>query len=258
MNELLYGWFKDLAFSFKDGNQQLEKAVEIKLEHTFRVCNESKIICKAIGLDETSTEIADIIALLHDAGRFEQFKKYNTFSDRKSINHAVLAVTITEENQLLKHLPPDKQNIIKKAILYHNLRELPTDMNETEALFCNIVRDADKLDIYRIVAQHYTNPDPLNKDIVEIGVEDSSEITDKVCQSILDGKTVDYKDLRTLNDFKLAQIGWVFDFYFPISLSLIKSRGHFDTIKSQIPVTVLTTEVLDKVESFLKYRLQSL
>ena len=43
--------------------------------------------------------IAEAVALLHDVGRFEQYKRYGTFNDRKSVNHAALGVEIMKKNR---------------------------------------------------------------------------------------------------------------------------------------------------------------
>lgn len=67
-------------------------------------------------------ELAELIGLLHDIGRFEQIKRYNTFIDKNSINHGQLGVKILfDDNQIRRFIKDSKyDDIIKTAILNHN------------------------------------------------------------------------------------------------------------------------------------------
>ena len=63
---------------------------------------------------------------MHDAGRFPQYRRWRTFRDSESDNHARLGLEVMREQQVLAHLSPDEQLLIEEAVRFHNLLALPT------------------------------------------------------------------------------------------------------------------------------------
>lgn len=248
--------FRKYAQSFHGDDPGLNEAVQLKTDHTSRVCDEITTLSKSIDLDQKNTSIAQSIALLHDLGRFEQFKKYRTFADRKSINHAELAVSLIDKFDILKDFSSEDSNLIKTAVLHHNARALPDGLNDIEKLFCGLIRDADKLDIFTIAVSRYLNhdTDPLKSEIFEIGIPDKPIVTTEVCECVGKGLSVDFGKIRSLNDFKLIQIGWIYDLNFQCSFRLIKSRGHFDIIKGLLPQVPEVLWAVGKAEEFLNIK----
>ena len=115
-----------------------------KYHHSFRVMEIAREIAISLELSDKDIELASICGLFHDIGRFQQWTKYQTFIDDKSIDHGDLGYGILEE------LYPDNEdkNIVLNATKYHNKYCIPK-LDDRTTLFCNIVRDADKLDIIR-------------------------------------------------------------------------------------------------------------
>ena len=257
INEL-YTWFDNYTETFFKQSSKIDLAVRLKIDHTFRVCHDNKILCTAIDANSEVVFISTIVALLHDIGRFEQFQKYNTFADRYSINHAVLAVEIIERYNLLADLSNAESDKVITAIRLHNVRELPSDLDEDYKIFCNLVRDADKIDIYKITADYYENPNSAESEIIGIGIQDTPDISVEVCEAIANKKNVDFSLMHSLNDFKLVQLGWVYDFNFPVSLSIIKSRNHYDTIKKHLPDVPMVKRVIDSVDNYLENKIRLL
>jgi len=68
-------WFFNYVQTFKDGDKELKQNVVLKEEHTKRVCKEIVGIGKQLGLNDNDLRLAEIIALLHDVGRFEQYSR---------------------------------------------------------------------------------------------------------------------------------------------------------------------------------------
>jgi hypothetical protein len=256
--EKLYSWFNKYTETFFNQSAATDLAVRLKIDHTFRVCHDNKILCTAINADTEVIFMSTIVALLHDVGRFEQFQKYNTFADRHSVNHATLAIEIIERYNLLADLSSLESDTILSAIQMHNIREIPVSLDDRQRKFCNLIRDADKIDIYKITAEYYKNPNSAESEIMSIGIKDTPEISDEVCDAIINKKNVDFSLMRSLNDFKLVQLGWVYDFNFPVSLSIIKSRGHYDTIKLYLPDIPKTRQVLNAVDAYMEGQIQLL
>jgi hypothetical protein len=252
----LYTWFDNYTRTFFNKSATIDLAVRLKIDHTLRVCHDNKVLCSAIGADSEVVFISTIVALLHDVGRFEQFLKYNTFADRYSVNHAILAIEIVERYNLLSDLSSAESDKVLTAIRMHNVRQLPIDLDEHQRIFCNLIRDADKIDIYKITAEFYKNPDSAESEIIGIGIKDTPEISDEVCEAIINKNNVDFSSMRSLNDFKLVQLGWVYDFNFPVSLSIIKSRGHYDTVKLFLPDVPKVKRVLDAVDVYIENQIR--
>ena len=59
--------------------------IKLKIEHIKRVAENIKNIALEQGLDSEQIKLAEIIGLLHDIGRFEQVRLYDTFSDKISV-----------------------------------------------------------------------------------------------------------------------------------------------------------------------------
>ena len=79
-------WFTNYVHTFKMVDQNIQQNIDLKKDHTVRVCKEILQIGAQIGLDEDELRLAEIIALLHDTGRFEQISRYQTFMDSKSVD----------------------------------------------------------------------------------------------------------------------------------------------------------------------------
>jgi hypothetical protein len=251
LNKLME-WFDSYAASFRNGDPQLEDAVQLKYDHTRRVGVEMEVLCDSIGLDGEMRVLARIAALLHDVARFEQFKKYRTFSDKKSEDHAAMGVGIIWEHHLLNDLPFNQQEIVLGAIRYHNFARIPSGLTEDQTFVCRLLRDADKLDIYTIALDYYINPDPARHDTVQISMPEGETVTPEVCASVLSGQTIPYEDINTVADFKMIQLGWVFDLNFKYSIRCVKERGYIQDLQKFLPDTADVAKAIAAVEQYLE------
>ena len=203
-----------------------EPSIERKLEHSFRVMEISKKIATNLKLEKEKIEVATLIGLLHDIGRFEQYTQYKTFSDLKSFDHGDYGVELLEENNRIREfIATDKYDTtIKKAIKNHNKFEIEQGLNEEEVLFSKIIRDADKLDIfYEVIEMFWEN----KKEEKERG-----ELTSKIKEQFYNGKIINKKDIAD-NEYtnKIVQvIAFIYDINFPISFEIIKREKYIDRI----------------------------
>ena len=132
--------------------------VALKVEHTFRVAGLCDVISDSLGMTGYDKDLAWLLGMLHDIGRFEQVRRYHTFRDALSVNHAELSADILFREGLIKNFikveddpaESDDYLLTEKAIRLHNVFQLPDDLTERELRFATILRDADKLDILRV------------------------------------------------------------------------------------------------------------
>jgi hypothetical protein len=253
--DTLLAWYDGYAASFKTGDQELEDAVALKYSHTRRVMGEMQQLCESISLDPHRSELAKTAALLHDVARFEQFNKYRTFSDSRSINHAAAAVDIISSNRLLAPLDPADARDLIAAIRCHNETSLPIELAGDGLLFSKLLRDADKLDIYKVVIDHYSKPLTQRNKSIQIGFPDGENVSTEICSDMLANKTVSYEKIVSVADFKIVQLGWVFDLNFPHSFQCFKERDYIGHIKRHLPLSPDVLRVVAHVEAYLDSKL---
>ena len=207
--------------SFRTETGDLPKMMQLKRVHTDAVVENARRIATDEHLDASLTERAAIAALLHDTGRYEQLKRYNTFRDSESCDHAVLSHDIVHAASWVDDEP------ILKAVLYHNRRDLPEDMDADTAVLSKIVRDADKLDIFRVLEDQIASTDWRTDKRAFWNLATEEEPNPAVIDAIREGRAVDYQQIKSLSDFVLIQVGWIRSgLYFAASRQLAHSRGH--------------------------------
>lgn len=207
-----------------------DEKISHKVKHTYRVVDNAKYLCDSMNIDRENTELAMVIALLHDIGRFDQAKEMKSFrEDINNYDHATLGVKLLfDENQIRKYVDNDKYDkIIRTAIANHSKFILDcSDMSELEVLHSKIVRDADKLDtLYsKTVDDIYTMANITEEDI------ENSKITDKIYNDFMSEKTIFSKDRKTGIDIWLSYIAFIFGLEFSSSIDLVKKRGYVDKL----------------------------
>ena len=137
--------------SFVSQFSESDMRVRYKKGHTFRVAENCRFIAEGIGLNLDNIDLAWLCGMLHDIGRFKQVEERETFRDSKDFTHAEYGCKILFEEGLISRFCDEKDwyDILYKAIYNHSFLALPEGLTRREELFCNIVRDADKIDIIR-------------------------------------------------------------------------------------------------------------
>ena len=107
--------------------------IRLKIVHTYGVVECSRQITQRMGLPEEDRQLAQLIGLLHDMGRFEQLKRYNSF-EPNTMDHASFGVHILFEEGMIRQFVQDNtwDSIIRTAIAKHSDYKLegidpPTD-----------------------------------------------------------------------------------------------------------------------------------
>jgi len=195
-----------------------------------------KHLTEELGLDLPARLIAQTIALLHDIGRFEQFVHYGTFFDHVSTDHGLLGTSILGQTDALSCLSPEEQEMIQTAVKYHNQRALPGDLPESHLLFAELIRDADKLDIFECAINYYQerqiNPQSPGW---EIELQDEPSCSPEVLDALLSGQQIEHCHLQTIHDMQLAQLAWIYDVKFTPSYQRLKDRRVLERLIELLP-----------------------
>ena len=211
--------------TFRDADGKLSKLMELKRFHTAKVVENATLIADGENFSERERNGAIIAALLHDTGRYEQLKRFNTFRDADSIDHAIFSHDIVREKNWLKDVQ-DSESILK-AILYHNRKDLPDDMDPLTTILAHTVRDADKLDIFRVLENEIQHTDWRNDSRAFWNLPPDCEANPQVIAAIREHHAVDYHQIKSLADFVLIQVGWIISgLHFATTRRLTAERGH--------------------------------
>lgn len=218
--------------------------INLKYYHTYRVCEQSIAICNSLNLDEEDTDIAYLIALLHDIGRFEQIKRFNTFDDSKSMDHALFGCKMLFEERLIREFIIDDSydEIIRHAIFNHNKLDIESNLNEREMLHSKIIRDADKIDIIYNVA-----------DLGQIKLnDDDSEISEKVKNSFNQNHPISKLDMKTHNDSIMVKFAFVFDLNFKYSYEYFKENDFVNKMYDKLKNKSIFKEYVDELNKYIE------
>ena len=212
-----------------DGNNL---RVQVKKRHTLSVVNVAKNISEKLNLSDEDVSLAQLIALLHDIGRFEQEEIYHTFKDDEISNHAQIGVNLLFNKGLIRIFIKDNQydEIIQKAIFNHNKFEIEKGLSEKELLHCKLVRDADKTDNFE-VKQYQDLKTLLGKTKEEAEKE---KITDKVWQQFLEEKTIISSTRVTAMDHWISFLAWIYDYNFVPSLEYVEKSEAIDKVINRL------------------------
>jgi putative nucleotidyltransferase with HDIG domain len=243
-------WFSEYCRSFYTADQIDQKNILLKEEHTHNVCANMTEIARSLGLEKDRAARAEAVALFHDIGRFPQYRQYRTFRDSISTNHAALGAAVLIEHEVLKNVPDTERNLIVRAVTLHNVFEVPGKLDDETLLFVKMIRDADKLDIWRVFIDLYAQPDEDRPNAAGLGLPDTAEYSPDVLASLRRKEMVHLSTLRTVNDFKLLQLAWIFDLNFERSLQLVLERSIIDRTAATLP---RTPEIAQAVASMREY-----
>jgi putative nucleotidyltransferase with HDIG domain len=239
MNEnaflFLRNWFHQYVQGFYSIDEKLQFHVRLKEEHTLRVLENAVRIGTWLHCSYEELQLIKIAALLHDIGRFKQYQTYKTFNDVLSVNHAQLGLEVLQQTEVLASagLTAKQQEIVRKAVLYHNRRQLPMDENGDYLVPAQITRDADKLDIFAMLV----TDDKNNKIPRTIEFENANIYSAKIIEDIMQGRLVEYPDIRTANDLLLFRCSWIYDIYFSYSFSYVLEEGYLEKLVAMLPNT---------------------
>ena len=153
MFEKMQQWFHTYTASYKREDQEFNRAIQIKIDHSIRTAGLAADIALHEGFSPDDVETARVTGLFHDIGRFEQYRQFRTFADHQSLNHGELGAQILLQNNCLSGLEPKRQNQIYKSVRYHNRCALPEDETPDVLAFSRLVRDADKIDIFYLTSE---------------------------------------------------------------------------------------------------------
>ena len=238
-----------------------DEKIKLKIEHTYRVAGLCQRIAESLGLSEPDVDIAWLLGMLHDIGRFEQIRRFGTFNDAQSVDHAEFGADLLfkeglirkfaegyyEECELARSGDEEAEQIIKNnehhnkdtgllemAIRQHNKYRVKEDLTERQRMFCDILRDADKVDIFKV------NADIPMEIIYDVTTEElkSGVISKEVLESFYKRETVLKSVRKSAVDHIVGHISLLFELVYKESYRQAKEQGYVYKLldfKSNVP-----------------------
>jgi hypothetical protein len=237
-------WFAKFCTTFHVKDKKEQMNITLKEEHTRYVCENILAVARGESLRADEMLLAETVALFHDIGRFPQYAKYRTFKDSASVNHGLLGANTLIEQKVLDRLPARERDIIIDSVKFHNALAIADIADAGKILFLKLIRDADKLDIWRVFIGYYESPEEERPDAVALGLDDMPAYSRENLSLLRNRGAITFSGLRSLNDFKLMQLSWIFDLNFTVSFRLLTGRDYISRIAAKLPQT---DEILDAV-----------
>ena len=134
--------------------------------------------------------------------------------------------------------------IIRKAVKYHNKYGLPDGLSNKELVYCNIIRDADKIDNFRgfhendFYSFHERTPEEVQ----------SSHISDGVVDCFMHHETIPFKVIQSAADFFLIPYALIFGIVYDESIQIADEQGYY---KKMLDFEFIGNENREKFE-FIK------
>lgn len=231
----LYSWFHGFAKSFRPPDNEIRTMINIKEEHSLLVADYCRQLSASLGLSDEDVRLAEAIGLCHDAGRFKQAVVYRTFKDHLSVNHGHFGVEQLAAEGIHTVLEQTEWPIFAFAVKNHNAMKLPREADDRALTFLKIVRDADKLDIYRVLP-----PRPPGKGC-----------TPALLNSVLSDRFMRFEDIKTTDDRNLIMVSWIYDINYPWTLRQLRAKGHIDALLAALPPSSLVDALTKQLSAYI-------
>ena len=259
MRELLgrmHAWMTAYMKSFYSDDAQVQQGILIKEKHTGCVTANCVELAKFLKLSAHDKNLAEIIGLFHDAGRFRQYSVYKTFNDADSEDHADLGIKVIDELNFFQELSAEDYALVKFAIKNHNKKIVAHTDDERKNLFAKLIRDADKLDIYRVLEPFLAqeNADKMPQ-FIKAGSRLIPDISPDFAENFVTGEQADYTKIRTNGDRKIVRLMWIYDINFSWTIKKIVERGYIEKIISNLPMDEKISEGVRRLKLHVKEKL---
>lgn len=243
--------------------------IGLKASHSYRVAEIAEKVAKSIGLTGEDLDIAWAIGMLHDIGRFEQCRIYDTFIDSESVDHARFGCHILFGDSLKEAIRGGNEDIeiadygkagirefieddkyddlIHNAIYYHSDYRFPEDMDQRKKTFLQILRDADKVDILRV------NVETPLEEVYNVSTKKlkSDQVTPKILENLFEKTATNRKYKETSVDNIVGHISFIFEIVYPESMRILKEQGYLYKLMAFESNNPVTNSQFDQIRKFV-------
>lgn len=227
MNTLDKETVKQAFASYTENYNASDPKIRLKIDHTYRVADLCERIAETV--PSADKDLAWLSGMLHDVGRFEQVKRYNTFTDAKSVDHAAFGADLLFKDHLIDSFgafDKDCKDVLETAIRNHNRFRIEEDLSDAYRAYCQILRDADKIDIFRVSVET-----PM-EEIYDVPLEElkKAAVSETVKQGFREKRALIRSERKTPADILVGHICLVHELVYPISVKIVREQGYLDQL----------------------------
>ncbi len=198
-----------------------------KVVHTIHVAEICKKIAVSLGMSGDDIDLAWFLGLLRDIGRFEQARRYATFVDADSVDHAEFGADLLFGEKFIKAFPTDalpqeELELLETAIRLHNKLTLPDGLDSRTHCFCDLIRDADKVDIFRVMVEHTRKQRSSSGSGPFLGTEVAG---DAVMAYVYRHRCVSKEAVKNRFEGRIFLCCMAFEMVFPESRRIVREQG---------------------------------
>lgn len=248
-------WYDSYVSEFSSEDQEIQINIDLIKKHTCQVLENVNELGLSINLDESDLLLIETAALLHDVGRFEQLIQKGTYIDNDDLNHIQFGLDVIEQHEVLKTLEEGEKNLVIDCVRMHDLSVLPKITDERALALVHLLRDADRIDVLRIVSDYYTHKKLQPNKHLDMELKDMPAIAKKICDAILAERVAKRENVETVNDLKLMQMSWVFDMKHKRSFKIVSEKSYIKAIFETLPKRDLVIDMYRNMKIFMENQL---
>lgn len=213
-----------------------------KYNHSLSVMQNAKEIAISLKLSPNKISLISFIALVHDIGRFKQWEIYKSFK-LKNFDHAKYGIDILYNEKIINVFNIDRKfdSVIKSAIFNHNKEKITNCKNDFEILVSKIIRDADKLDLLRLLSE--------KKIVID---EDGSLVTDVISNKFFNCELINYNERKNMSDKILSKFAFVFDLNFKKSFEILVKNKYIEKFYNNLEYKNVYFKYFEFLMNFIK------
>ena len=239
----IYKEFEDYVNSFNI----LDKGINRKLFHSKRVAIINAKLAMDLKWSLDDVKLAKQIGLLHDIGRFDEWKKFKKYGKTK-FDHGEHGINILKSNNYINKfnvLKEADKDILYEAIYYHNKYQLPKNINK----HAKLLRDADKIDILYLHT--------INNKLYSYNNNYSNIISSKIHKDFMEEKCILVEDVNTYAEFIVLTLAFIYDINYEYSIKIIKENNFINKIYNKLDNKEIYEAYFNKINNYIEKRLKN-
>ena len=236
---------------FRGKAKDLPVGLALKLDHTRHVAANARDIARDLQWSPADVRLAEALGWLHDVGRFAQFAEFGHFQDATSVDHGLRGFEIVRESGLLAQLPEAWCGCLLDGIRHHNAKTIPPGANPTSLPFLKLIRDADKLDIFRVVIEGLERDGFRELAGMWPHIELDGPVNPRLQHEIQTRRHGDVANVQSRADFVLLLASWICDLNYAPARAEVRRRRILDTLRPHLPEDPATQAILGEIQAHL-------
>jgi hypothetical protein len=141
------------------------------------------------------------------------------------VDHGERGAAVVEQAGWLAALPDEDRDAILESVRYHNRLTIPTHIHDRSLAFLRLVRDADKLDIFRVVLDSVERDGFRDLPTMLPHVTLDRHPSPAFVEQLSGRRYASLSNVNTLADFLLMQVSWAYDLNYLPTLKRFHDRG---------------------------------